>query len=202
MPYHPRYHTSPDSAHFNAPLYLDCCGLVRRVLQDLSSEFGFVTGRWNQAYQFDVLESVEKLEDLKPGDLIFIEGKYYNEKLKPQIHDIVHVEIYLGPQEQTLGARLQHGAIQQFESYQFVSKNYHIKKYHFKSIDRWLQGTNESLCAEHKWIPSSVGWNHGRKSIFNVEENNGEDSVQKQCSCRQQQQATEEEDEAAEPQFE
>lgn len=35
----------------DAPLYLDCCGLVRRVLRDLKDDFGFEVGRWNQAYQ-------------------------------------------------------------------------------------------------------------------------------------------------------
>lgn len=35
---------------FSAKLFLDCCGLVRKVLKDLMEEFGFSIGPWNQAY--------------------------------------------------------------------------------------------------------------------------------------------------------
>ena len=34
----------------NSKMFLDCCGLVRQVLRDLKSEFGFNVGPWNQAY--------------------------------------------------------------------------------------------------------------------------------------------------------
>jgi hypothetical protein len=51
VPYHPKYHTDPEDPHTNAPLYLDCCGLVRRVLRDLRDDFGFDVGVGNQAYQ-------------------------------------------------------------------------------------------------------------------------------------------------------
>eukprot|EP00736_Rhodelphis_marinus_P006144 Rmarinus@m.9251 len=37
-------------AYFDAPLHLDCCGLIRRVLFDLREDFGFTIGKWNQAY--------------------------------------------------------------------------------------------------------------------------------------------------------
>jgi len=37
--------------YHNAPLFLDCCGLVRRVLLDLKDDFGFKVGGGNQAYQ-------------------------------------------------------------------------------------------------------------------------------------------------------
>ena len=33
------------------PIYLDCCGLIRRVLLDLAYEFGFTIGPANQGYQ-------------------------------------------------------------------------------------------------------------------------------------------------------
>jgi len=52
VPYHEKYR-DPDSP--KAPLYLDCCGLVRQVVRDLSDDFGFLIARWNQAYQFDML---------------------------------------------------------------------------------------------------------------------------------------------------
>ena len=32
----------------DAPLYLDCCNLIRRCLLDLKSEFGFKVGHWNR----------------------------------------------------------------------------------------------------------------------------------------------------------
>jgi len=79
-----------------APLYLDCCGLIRKSLWDLQSEFGFLIGRWNQAYQMDVLPVVLEEKELQPGDLIFYEGKYLSSRSKPQKHNNVHVEIFLG----------------------------------------------------------------------------------------------------------
>jgi hypothetical protein len=50
VPYAQRYH-QPGSPTHEAPLYLDCCALVRRSVNDLEDEFGFRLGRWNQAYQ-------------------------------------------------------------------------------------------------------------------------------------------------------
>ena len=44
-------HPSPAAPTYHSPLFLDCCGLVRRVLRDLKEEFGFSIGPWNQAYQ-------------------------------------------------------------------------------------------------------------------------------------------------------
>lgn len=37
--------------HHNAPLFLDCCGLIHKVLLDLKEDFGFTTRGGNQAYQ-------------------------------------------------------------------------------------------------------------------------------------------------------
>ena len=69
---------------FYSPLYLDCCGLVRRVLRDLRRVFGFRIGPWNQAYMFDTLPiRIDNLADVKPGDLVFISAIYYNEKGYP-----------------------------------------------------------------------------------------------------------------------
>ena len=70
--------------YYNAPLYLDCCGLVRRVLLDLKEEFGFTIGPWNQAYMFDTLPiRLGGPADMKPGDLVFVSGIYNNPKCKP-----------------------------------------------------------------------------------------------------------------------
>lgn len=108
VPYHIKYKPEGEPAQ---PLYLDCCGLVRQVLMDLQEEFGFIVGKWNQAYQMDTLPIVLKQEDLKPGDLIFYEGTYYSKTSKPQKHNNVHVEIFLGGEtgEATIGARYQRG---------------------------------------------------------------------------------------------
>lgn len=94
----------------HSPLFLDCCGLVRRVLRDLKDDFGFTVGPWNQAYQFDTLPvGLSGPADMKPGDLVFISATYYNQQRKRQRHDMVHVEIWLGQGEKTVGARWQRG---------------------------------------------------------------------------------------------
>jgi cell wall-associated NlpC family hydrolase len=48
-------------------------------------------------------------EDLKPGDLIFYSGTYY-EKKKSRAHNMTHVEIYLG-EGRSIGARRKRGVI-------------------------------------------------------------------------------------------
>lgn len=53
---------------------------------------------------------------------------------------MVHVEIWLGDGEKTLGARHQRGVVQVHDSYRFVSKTYHSMEYHFRSLEPWLQG--------------------------------------------------------------
>eukprot|EP00795_Rhopilema_esculentum_P007069 gene7069-12708_t len=175
VPYAKKYHEkgSPD---YNAPLFLDCCALVRRVLCDLKNEFGFRVGKWNQAYQFDTLPiTIEKEEDLKPGDLVFISGVYFNPERKRQKHNMVHVEIWLGDGEKTIGARYHRGRVQIHDSYKFVSKSYHSMVYHFKSIDTWLNGICRSFCSEHPWTRSKY-LNHGKKSIFNAQFEKDSDS--------------------------
>lgn len=49
IPYSKKYY-SPEEPLYNSSLFLDCCGLVRRVLTDLKEDFGFTIGRCNQAY--------------------------------------------------------------------------------------------------------------------------------------------------------
>jgi len=41
--------------YHNAPLFLDCCALVRQCVNDLKEEFGFTLGPWNQAYQVKIV---------------------------------------------------------------------------------------------------------------------------------------------------
>ena len=112
VPYAARYWKQGEK-HYGAPLYLDCCALTRQVVYDLREEFGFQLDRWNQAYQYDTLPIDLKFEEMKPGDLVFISGKYYNEKMRKQKHDMVHVEIFTGGEtgEQSIGARWQRGVV-------------------------------------------------------------------------------------------
>jgi hypothetical protein len=93
VPYGIKYKAPEDPI---APLYLDCCALIRQAILDLKEEFGFVIGRWNQCYQMDTLPIILTEQQLQPGDLIFYEGIYYSSRSKPQKHNIVHVEIFLG----------------------------------------------------------------------------------------------------------
>ena len=53
VPYAKRYH-QPGDPHYNSPIFLDCCALVRQVVYDLREEFGFQLDRWNQCYQVEV----------------------------------------------------------------------------------------------------------------------------------------------------
>lgn len=52
----------------------------------------------------DTLPIVLQQEELRPGDLIFYEGIYNNSthRSKPQKHNNVHVEIFLGGDTGTL----------------------------------------------------------------------------------------------------
>ncbi|XP_077167321.1 inactive polyglycylase TTLL10 [Paroedura picta] len=164
VPYAKKYH-QPGTPESDSPLFLDCCGLIRRVVQDLKEDFGFCIGLGNQAYLYDTLPvTLPGEEHLKPGDLIFISGTYFDTQRIRQAHDIVHVEIWLGEEERSLGARWKTGKVQVFDSYKFVSKTYGSMKYHFKSIETWLQGICVSHCPEHKW--ASARQLPGRKSIF------------------------------------
>lgn len=62
-------------------MFLDCCGLVRRVMRDLEDDFGFRIGSGNQNYMWDTLPiEIKRLEDVKPGDLVFTSGIYFNPK--------------------------------------------------------------------------------------------------------------------------
>lgn len=153
VPYAKRCH-DPDEPDFDAPLHLDCCGLVRRAVQDLQEDFGFKIGKWNQAYMFETLPRDLTFEELKPGDLVFVEGTYYEERRRPQRHNIVHVEVFLGGEsgEATIGSRWARSdpaagkvrGVQVHESYKYVSKNYDIHRFHFRSLDTWLQGVCRS----------------------------------------------------------
>ena len=139
VPYKKKFH-EPGSKLYNSPLFLDCCGLVRKAMYDLREDFGFCIGSGNQAYMFDTLPVKVTEETAKPGDLIFFEATYYPEKrFKRQIHDIVHVEVYAG-NGRSYASRYSKGVVREFDSYKFESSNYYDIKYHFRSIDTWLDG--------------------------------------------------------------
>ena len=87
---------------------------------------------------------------------------------------MVHVEIWLGDENKTLGARWQKGVVEIHNSYRYVSKSYHSMKYHFHSIDTWLNGVCESHCAEHPWKRNKRTL-PGKKSIFNCEQQQQEE---------------------------
>jgi hypothetical protein len=145
IPYAQKY-LKPSDPLYSSPLFLDCCAFIRQVVFDLRAEFGFTLGKWNQAYQYDLLpdEGLQE-EDLKPGDIIFYSAYYYDKRIKPFPHDMVHVELYMG-EGKSLGARWQKGAIQVFDSYKFKSTLYYDIKYHYRSIDSWLGGILKSYC--------------------------------------------------------
>lgn len=133
-------------------------------MRDLQDDLGFTLGQWNQAYQFDMLPGEITLDQMKPGDLVFLKGIYFPEKkLRPQKHDLVHVEIFVGGEtgKATIAARWGKGTVRMFDSFEFKSQNYHSIQYIFKSIDPWLDGVCESSCEEHDWqfILSRFGGN-------------------------------------------
>ena len=185
IPYHPSYHTDPSSEHHEAPLYLDCCGLTRRALQDLAEDFGFLVGPGNQAYQFDTLNRPEDLiedeKDLKVGDLVFTEGVFRKEGKKQQKYNMVHVEIYLG-EGKTIGARKQAGVIEILDSYKFESKSYEITKFHFRSLDRWLDGFCQPVNDKDFWEKKfgrreKADTPEGRSVFDNCEDDDEEEEV-------------------------
>lgn len=184
VPYAERYKAEDAPV---APLYLDCCGLVRQCVQDLQEEFGFVIGRWNQAYQMDTLPIVyTDVTEMKSGDLIFYEGIYTNKagRSKPQKHNNVHVEIFLPGEtgEGTIGSRFQRGNVSIFPSYKFKSTSWDLVKYHFRSLDTWLEGICISHCPEHPWNAESLALAAaaGKRSIF-CDGHNEEQDVGAEC---------------------
>ncbi len=136
----------------------------------MREDFGFSLGRWNQSYQFDTCAENIPFEEMVPGDLIFYSATYFDTKKRKQIHDMVHVEIYWGPGEQSIGSRWFKGCIQIFDSHKFESTNYYDIKFHYKSLETWLRGDLHSHCPEHSWRDDRKdAWTHNR-SIFADEE--------------------------------
>lgn len=138
-------------------------------MDDLQEEFGFRIGRWNQAYMFDTLDfaaNERTPETMQPGDLVFYTGDYVSPKAKKQKHDMVHVEIWLGDGEKTIGARWHKGHVQVFDTCNFKPSSYTNVKHHFRSIDPWLAGKCESHCEEHPWEVKGFSDAPNAKSVF------------------------------------
>ncbi|XP_064642143.1 uncharacterized protein LOC135496646 isoform X2 [Lineus longissimus] len=166
VPYKRKYWPK-DAPEYKSPIFLDCCGLVRRIMWDLKFDFGFKIGPWNQAYMYDTLPiTVRKEEDMKPGDLVFISAIYNNPKAKKQRHNMVHVEIWLGDGPKTIGARWQKGKVQVFDHYKFNATSYHSPKYTLKSIDTWLMGICQSYCDVHPWHRKGKMYAPSTRSVF------------------------------------
>jgi len=144
---------------------------------DLKEDFGFHIGGWNQAYQFDTLPVEVPFDQLKPGDLVFYSGTYFNPKKRKQKHDMVHVEIFLGGPtgEQTIGARYTNGVVSYFDSYKFNSKTYYDIKFYFRSLDTWLQGICKSACDEHLWLEDRDFYDSGKFSVFADDDEEGDE---------------------------
>ena len=176
VPYAERFKVDDDPV---APLYLDCCALVRRAVMDLQDEFGIILGKWNQAYQMDTLPIVLQQDELKLGDLIFYEGTYNSKRSKVQKHNTVHVEIFLGGEtgEATIASRFHKGRVGIFSSFKFDSTSWTLIKHHFRSLDTWLDGECKSHCPEHSWHSDILGIEiaAGKRSIFN--DDSGDESA-------------------------
>lgn len=163
---------------YTGKLFLDCCGLIRHVMKILADDFGFCIDRWNQSYQYDILPEEIPFEQMQPGDLIFYTSKKEAQKKRPRIHNLTHVEIFLGEGEKSLGSRNKKSTVKIFDSYKFNGEKYGHIEYHFKSIDTWLKGIHKSFCPVHKWHEEKVlldKENVNKYSAFYEEEEVSED---------------------------
>ena len=105
----------------------------------MRASFGWQLPRQNQSYQFAVAGQPIAEEQLGPGDLIFYEGTYTVPDARPKPWNILHVEVYVGPGEQSIGSRHKQ-RIQVHNSYRFESKLWTLDRYHFRSLDAWMLG--------------------------------------------------------------
>ncbi|KAG2497102.1 hypothetical protein HYH03_004693 [Edaphochlamys debaryana] len=142
---------------YHEPLFLDCCGLVRKVVRGMAAHLGFWLGPWNQAYQFDTLPvRLTDASQLRPGDLVFYSGSPRDPAAKRHAFNMTHVEIFVGGDtgEATIGSRERYKWVMEYPSYKFVSQRWDLIEYHFCSLDPWLEG----LCVpQHPelWKPRS-----------------------------------------------
>eukprot|EP00392_Amoebophrya_sp_AT5.2_P014658 g14819.t1 len=150
VPYAKRYYPAEDYPEdYERGDFLDCCGILRQASADLEGEWGWKLGRWNQTYQFALSPKgfpaansmndnydIASEQELKPGDLIFYEAEYHDQWRKPQHWNITHIEVYLGPEKQTIGSRWKQ-RVSLHETYElgtdeFPSQLWTVKKFHFR----------------------------------------------------------------------
>ncbi|KAH8094219.1 hypothetical protein JL720_4212 [Aureococcus anophagefferens] len=146
IPYAERYHKPGDALH-GRPLYLDCCGLIRRAAQEMRADFGFDLGHWNQAYQFATCPTAREFPaTVEPGDLLFVKGTYFKGRRKPQKGDA------------------------STPSFEYDSPWYAITALEWRSLDDWLEGRCDPVAmpgcfADHDPY-GDAALRLGKKSIF------------------------------------
>lgn len=90
---------------------------------------------------------------------------------------MVHVEIYDPTDEnprRCFGSRWNDGVVQHFDDYEFRAQSWQLLRITFCSIDTWLDGVCESVCAEHAWeLPEISAPN--QRSIFYSQEDQAAD---------------------------
>ena len=131
------------------------------MVQDLAEDFGFLIGRWNQAYMFDTLPIDLTLEEMKPGDLIFYEANFTNPnrcKAQTQQYDLMWrsslAESNVDGRRWALATFC--GKVSIYPDYEFPWATWTCySKHHFRSLDTWLDGVCKSFCDEHAWIIDS-----------------------------------------------
>ena len=177
IPYAERYHKEGDLL-YGRKEYLDCCALFRKALRQLRPDFGFDVGPWNQAYLFATLPRKLDFSEVKPGDLLFVEGVYFKGRKQQQKGNIVHVEMYLGEDlgtgpESTLASRDHWGCVSVQDSFKYVSPWYEIKALHWRSLDEWLEGRCEPVAMPGVFTShdpyGDKAQRVGRKSVFEDE---------------------------------
>ena len=140
--------------------------LFRKALRQLRPDFGFDIGPWNQAYLFATLPRKLELSEVRPGDLLFVEGTYFKGRKKQQKGNIVHVEMYLGAElgsgpESTLASRDHWGCVSIQDSFKYVSPWYEITALHWRSLDDWLEGRCDPVAMPDCFTGPRPVWREG-----------------------------------------
>lgn len=80
VPYAKKFYKEGDK-YYDSPLFLDCCALVRKCVNDLYEDFKFSLFGWNQQYQYDILPDEIEFSQMQPGDLVFYSATFYDPKI-------------------------------------------------------------------------------------------------------------------------
>lgn len=79
---------------------------------------------------------------------------------------MVHIEVYLGPGNRSMGSRTCINEVSYHENYKFVSTSYHSIQYHYRSIETWLDGICRSWCPSHKWRAAFYAVSEGNQHKY------------------------------------